>query len=224
MAIKRMLDNGCRAMDRTLTPEILDVLPVNDSRAIQSRRDLRRINRLMGNIRWWQRTVARAVRPDERVLEIGAGDAAFSPLPNRMVDALDRMPRPAHWPRRARWHRVSAQSFTAWSDYDAVIGNLVFHHFGGRELRDLGACMAERCRVIAACEPRRARRFQVAFAALAEWVLTSDVTRHDGMASIAAGFRDDELPRALGLDKNLWSIRIDQTLRGAYRMLAVRRN
>lgn len=211
-------------MDRTLTPEILDVLPADDNRAIQSRLDLRRINRLMGNTHWWRHAVGSAVQLHDRVLEIGAGDASFPLLPGRLVDGLDRMPRPPHWPRRARWHRLAAQSFTGWSDYDVVIGNLVFHHFGSRELRDLGARMAERSRVIAACEPRRARHIHAAFAALAEWAPISEVTRHDGLASIAAGFRDDELPRALGLDSHRWTIRIDETMRGAYRMLAIRRD
>lgn len=211
-------------MDRTVTPELLDILPVEDARAQRSRQDLRRINWLMGNGRWWRRTVARALRPGECILEIGAGDAGFPLLPGLRVDGLDTVPVPDHWPADARWHRMAAQSFDGWSGYDAVVGNLVFHHLTSRELRELGAHLGAHCRVIAACEPRRARRFQFGFRTLAALLASSDVTRHDAIASIAAGFLDDELPRALGLEPALWNIQVEQTLRGAYRMLAVRRH
>ena len=210
-------------MDRTVTPELLDILPAEDSRAQRSRQDLQRINRLMGNGSWWRNDVAREIREDERVLEVGAGDAGFPLLPSHRVDGLDTHPAPDHWPGEARWHCIAAQCFNGWSDYTAVVGNLVFHHFTTRELHDLGAEMNEHCRVIAACEPRRARRFQVGFGALASFIASSDVTHHDALVSIAAGFRDDELPRALGLEPMLWDIRVDQTFRGAYRMLALRR-
>ena len=43
---------------RLLVPEILDGLPPEDPEARRSRRDLRRINFLMGNERW----IARQVR------------------------------------------------------------------------------------------------------------------------------------------------------------------
>ena len=49
------------------------------------------------------------------------------------------------------------------------------------------------------------------------------VTRHDAHISIAAGFHGDELPRALGLDPQVWTWRCTSTLLGAYRMVAIRR-
>ena len=51
----------------------------------------------------------------------------------------------------------------------------------------------------------------------------SHVTLHDAHVSIAAGFRDDELPRLLGLDPASWEIQLGTTLLGAYRMTACRR-
>jgi hypothetical protein len=41
--------------------------------------------------------------------------------------------------------------------------------------------------------------------------------------SIAAGFRGEELPAALGLTTAEWNVRCTTTLLGAYRMIAVRR-
>ncbi|HXA13825.1 MAG TPA: hypothetical protein VNW23_01750, partial [Opitutaceae bacterium] len=49
------------------------------------------------------------------------------------------------------------------------------------------------------------------------------VTHHDAHVSIAAGFRGDELPRALGLDEKIWSWRCTSTSLGANRMIAQRR-
>jgi hypothetical protein len=209
-------------MRRTLVQELLDTLPVEDERARRSRRDLLRINHVMGNARWWRRHVAPAIHPRVRVLELGPGDGSFRLLPRHRVDGLDRTPRPDHWATEARWWRQRAQDFTAWPEYHAVIGNLVFHHFTQYELRQLGTQFEPHVRVIAACEPRRARRYQVGFALLATLLAAGAVTRRDGHVSIFAGFCGDELPRALGLDRRRWSWRIEESWRGAYRMLAVR--
>ncbi len=63
-------------MIRTLQPELLDALPADDASAIGSRRDLRRLNKLMGHAR----LIARALEnifpnePPSTILEIGAGE------------------------------------------------------------------------------------------------------------------------------------------------------
>ena len=49
------------------------------------------------------------------------------------------------------------------------------------------------------------------------------VSLHDAHVSIAAGFRGDELPRALGLAATEWEIGCETTVLGVYRMIAVRR-
>jgi hypothetical protein len=49
------------------------------------------------------------------------------------------------------------------------------------------------------------------------------VTAHDAQVSIEAGFRDDELPGALGLEPSHWDCRCFTTAFGAYRMIALRR-
>ena len=46
-------------LKRTVIPELLDHLPADDPHAMRSRRDLRRINFLMGNERWIRRTLTR---------------------------------------------------------------------------------------------------------------------------------------------------------------------
>ena len=210
-------------MNRMLTPELLDFLPADDAEAVRSRRDLVRINRILRNAAWWRNTVAPEIAPADRVLEVGPGDGSTPLIDGFTVDGLDRFPRPSHWPREAGWHCLSAQSFCGWEDYDVIVGNLVFHHFCPRELRELGNRMARRARIIAACEPRRGRRFQIGFGMIARAIGLGRVTRHDGHVSIAAGFRDEELPHALGLDRSAWELRVTQSATGAYRMLALRR-
>lgn len=210
-------------MERTLTPELLDQLPMWDKRARRSRRDLRRLNRLMGNPSWWARVLEPELHPGERILEIGAGDGATRLLRNRRVDGLDRCPRPAAWPPSASWHRSPIERFERWNDYQAVIGNLVFHHLAPSALRSLGARLEPGVRVVAACEPVRARRFVAAIYLLAPLLRLHAVTRHDARASIAAGFRADELPGVLGLDPARWQWTVTETWRGAHRMVAIRR-
>ena len=59
-------------MERTVIPEILDHLAVDDPRAVRSRRDLRMINFLMGNERWLVSRI-RGRAESESVSELGSG-------------------------------------------------------------------------------------------------------------------------------------------------------
>jgi hypothetical protein len=63
-------------MIRSLHSELLDDLPANDSGAIQSRRDLRLLNTLMGHTGILTRSLKKIfpARPPSRILEIGAGE------------------------------------------------------------------------------------------------------------------------------------------------------
>ena len=64
-------------LQRVVIPELLDHLPEDDPHAMRSRRDLRRINFLMGNERWILGTLARF--PDSSrggIIELGAGMGA----------------------------------------------------------------------------------------------------------------------------------------------------
>ena len=60
---------------RIVIPEILDHLPPADPDALRSRRDLRRINFLMGNERWICREMQRFPQAAQKgIVEIGAGE------------------------------------------------------------------------------------------------------------------------------------------------------
>src|SRR5207244_11350489 len=63
-------------MKREVLPELLDELPVDDPRAVHSRRDLRRVNAWMGNAGIITRALNEALqdRSPESIVELGAGD------------------------------------------------------------------------------------------------------------------------------------------------------
>jgi hypothetical protein len=213
-------------MQRILEAELLDSLSPDDPAARHSRRDLRVINRLMGNFRWFGRALPPNLRPGERVLEIGAGTGELGRwLAGRGVasDGLDLWPKPAVWPSSQAWHQADLRAFEGYDGYGAAIANLVLHQFSDADLAALGRKLRGRVRVILASEPARRRRWQVLCGAFTPIFGANYVTRHDARVSIAAGFTGLELPRALGLEASEWEIRCGESGLGAYRMAAVRR-
>ena len=213
-------------MQRHLQPELLDSLPADHPDALRNRRDLRVVNFALGNHRWLARTLARELSAGEQALEIGAGTGELGlrlAAQGCAVDGLDLWPRPTNWPAGAEWHRESLLTFAGYGSYQAVIGNLIFHQFSPADLASLGRLLRESVRVIVACEPARRRFSQLLYAVAAPLLGANYVSRHDGHVSIAAGFRDDELPKFLGLDPQQWEWRCRSTALGAYRLVAVRR-
>lgn len=214
-------------MPRTIQPEILDSLPPHHPDAMHNRRDLRLTNRLMGNHRWIERILAARLHRGERVLELGAGEGDLAlrlHARSIRVDGLDRWPRPAHWPPDLAWHQADLRRFPAYDHYAAIVGNLIFHQFEDAELHRLGAEFRHSVRLIVAVEPVRHRVFQLAYRWLGALSGANRVSLHDAHVSIGAGFRGDELPRALGLAERDWEIRSSTTPLGAYRLLALRRS
>lgn len=204
---------------RKLTPEILDRLPSTDKRAIRSRKDLRRINHFMGNDPW----ILRHLPPETtRIIEIGAGDgellskihARFPKLP---AAGYDLAPRPQHLPQAIGW--VQGDVFERREDETGgtVIANLVLHHFTDAQLSILGEWFQSFDHIIVN-EPLRSP-LPMAMSKFA-YPFIHPVTRHDMRVSIEAGFVDDEIPTALGLDPTRFKIRQSSTWRGSRRMLA----
>ena len=213
-------------MLRQLQPEILDSLPHDHPDARHNRRDLRIINGLMGNPRWFLRELPPLLRPGERVLELGSGTGD---LARRLqargipVDGLDLWPRPANWPADRSWHTADLREFEGYEAYPVVIANLILHQFGGPDLARLGEKLRG-ARVILTCEPARSRRSQFLFAAASPFFGANYVSRHDAHVSIAAGFVGGELARLLGLDDGSRTFRFDRTGFGATRMIALRKD
>lgn len=213
---------------RSVQPEILETLPPEHPDALRSRQDLLQVNGIMGNHRWISRQLQREFRPGWRITEIGAGDGALSQqLAHQGVcrtadlHAFDLAPRPADWPTDAAWTQGDLFVQTL-PPSDVLIANLFLHHFQPDQLRTLGSRIPAQTRLILAAEP--ARRWIHTFSgrlfcSLAE---LNHVTRYDMQVSIRAGFRGQELPNQLCLGKD-WEVTVQETLFGAYRMIAKRR-
>lgn len=213
-------------MQRILQPELLDSLPHDHPDALHNRRDLRLTNRILGNHRWLTRTLPPLLREGELTLEIGAGTGELGLSLARAganVDALDMWPSPPEWPASRAWHRCDLREFSGYDAYAAIVGNLIFHQFSDNDLAVLGEKIHRTARIVIACEPVRRRSSQAMFRTFAPLLGANHVSLHDAHVSIAAGFRADELPRALGLTPEAWDVRCSVTLLGVYRMLATRR-
>jgi hypothetical protein len=207
-------------MQRIVQTEWLDVLADRDPLALRSRRDIRRLSRLMGNDATLARLLRRRARPPGRIVELGAGDGLFM---LRVVRRLSSDPRTA-----AAWQaghivlvdcknvvtRETRRAFAAlgwtvevvtsdvfdWLHNDAgaaggvIVANLFLHQFRERQLAEILRLAAERTRFFAACEPGRSR-FALGMSRMLGVIGCNAVTRHDGVASVRAGFRGSELSR-----------------------------
>jgi hypothetical protein len=201
-------------MNRVVQEELLDGLPAEDPRAIRSRLDLRRVNWIMANDRIVARELGGAYssRPPSHIVDLGAGDGHFwasltRHLPRAWaatsrVTLVDRMPetpdgadaalRASGW----RVERVCADAMD-WRPRQvvpdtALVMNLFLHHFTTEQIGALLLDWSHRAGTIVACEPRRSR-MALAAARLIGWIGCNDVTRHDAVVSVRAGFSHSEI-------------------------------
>lgn len=205
-------------MLRQVLPEILDHLPADDPEAIRSRRDLRRINFLMGNERWIVGE-ARRLKPSS-IVELGAGEgmlsgklASIAPL-----DSYDLAPRPAALDARVTWHQ--GDLFAASPAVGGLlVANLFLHHFEGDSMHHLARWCAG-FRSLCFVEPLRTLGSLRLGTTMLPFV--NRVTRHDMPVSIRAGFIPGELPELLELESGKWHVREQTSWRGGIRVLASR--
>ena len=201
-------------MKRHVQSELLDTLPPGDPRAIRSRRDLRRLNVLMGNVESLASVLRTRFdsRAPGRVADLGAGDGTAMLRLARQLSGRWRNVEVVLVDRQAivsanTCRRFEALSWTArpvqadvfdWlaepssSNVDLMTANLFLHHFDNPTLARLARLAAERTNLFVACEPRRGR---VALrASLVLWLIgCNPITRHDAMISVRAGFCGKEL-------------------------------
>jgi len=194
-------------LQRKVEPEILDSLAPGDPRAIRSRADLARINTIM-RAPAIMAAQLRPLRQPHTLVDLGGGDGRF----------LLKLARRLHW-RGVRALVADRQNIVSggtrrgferlgWSievlEGDIfhtlpglapgalILTNLFLHHFGDDDLRRLLALVAGHTGAFIACEPRRSA-FALLAAKLVGVIGANDVTRHDAVASVRAGFTGHEL-------------------------------
>lgn len=192
-----------RSPERVAEPEWLDELPPQDRRAVRSRGDLRRINALMGNARCIARHLSART-----IADLGAGDGSVMlsvarrlKRPGVRLTLVDRAPVVADSTFRhfaeLDW-KVNVEGEDALrfleraSCFDAITANLFLHHFDTERLSQLLALAAARAPLFIACEPRRSP-LAVGASRLLGLIGCNDVTRHDAVVSVRAGFSGNEL-------------------------------
>jgi hypothetical protein len=222
-------------MPRVVGVEVLDGLLVTDPAARRSRRDLRRVHRVMrtrsiilGALRHVSPPPAKAT--SFRVLELGAGDGdvmigvarTLGPhWPLVELTLLDRLAlvdeetlaryATVGWVAESRVIDVLDWSAAQHRDgaterWDLIIANLFLHHFEGAPLAALlGAIAASTDRFIA-CEPRRSR-VALAGSHLIGAIGANAVTRRDAVSSVHAGFRGKEITALWAPQGAQWHLR-----------------
>jgi hypothetical protein len=211
-------------MRRLVQPEILDELPADDPRAIQSRRDLQKVNTFMGHTGMVARAIRSATAPPRLLVELGSGDGTFLLRVAQRVGSDARV-RAVLVARRPSLSAATLEGFAAagWeidifeSDAlewlcrpraemaDVTLVNLFLHHFRDSELANLLNLAAQHTRRFIACEPRRSRT-ALGGASLLRFIGCNEVTTHDADVSVRAGFRDRELS-ALWPPDDGWQLR-----------------
>ena len=190
---------------RILEPEWLDELPPQDARAVRSRADLRRVNWLMGNAR----LIARVLSTGNftRIADLGSGDghlmlriAQRLRRPGVELSLVDRAPVVSEatlaefgrigW--RVRVVARDALAFLREEPVEVVVANLFLHHLDPEALRQVFKVCGERAQLVAACEPRRSQ-LALLGCRLMWFIGANDVTRHDAIVSVRAGFTGREL-------------------------------
>jgi hypothetical protein len=198
---------------RRIEPELLDILPPEDPRAVGSRRDLAWINALMFQSAIMAGLLKANVRKGStRILEIGSGDGAFMLSVARrlamswtdvdliMLDQVNLITDE----RRADFATLGWRVRTITDDvfdwiarpgagaYDVVSANLFLHHFSDARLKGLFAALRPLAPVFLATEPSR-NAIALRACSLLRVIGANEVTLHDAAASVRGGFAGDEL-------------------------------
>jgi hypothetical protein len=209
---------------RIVQPEWLDTLPPDNPRAIHSRRDLQRVNLAMRNadIMAGALRSAQAGRALKKITELGAGDGNFllslaqklspiqSGLTATLLDLQDNIPTEtlAAFTALGWQPEVVIADVFDWPQTSGpggvVIANLFLHHFENNRLAALLGQIAHRADLFMALEPRRAA-WPLFCSHLLWGIGCNDVTRHDAVISVKAGFDGHELSA-------LWPYQLDWRL------------
>ena len=215
-------------MLRSVEPELLDHMAADDQRAIQTRRDLKRLNAIILQAGIMVRLLTKHWGDDgpRTILDLGTGDGTFTlgvarKLSERWggvsITLLDRQSivsqqtKDAFSARSWNAQAVASDVFSyleqlAPSSVDIITTNLFLHHFSPEQLARLLGLAARAAQLIVACEPRR-NKFALRTTRLLWAVGCGEVALHDAVVSVRAGFSGQEIsalwpsPEGFALDE-----------------------
>jgi methyltransferase family protein len=184
---------------RVILPELLDHAAVEPAR--ESLRDLVRLNRFFGGYRILKQIVTEFANPSDRftVLDVGAasgdmGAAVRNHRAHASVTSLDY--RDDHLARAAAPKLVGDAFQLPFREksFDFVFCSLFLHHFtNGQIVELLSGFRAIARRAVWAIDLDRGP-FAYHFVPATRWLFGwHDITMHDAPASVAAGFKREEL-------------------------------
>jgi hypothetical protein len=199
---------------RSVEPELLDQMAADDPRVVRARRDLKRLNAVILQTGIMVRLLAQHWRDGRprTILDLGAGDGTFmlsvarrlaARWPGVTVTLLDRQNIVSQETRETfsalgwKVEIVAADVFAyleqiKTSGVDIITTNLFLHHFEPEALARLLALAAQSSRLLVACEPRR-NKFALRASRLLWAIGCNEVSLHDAIVSVRAGFSDEEL-------------------------------
>lgn len=213
-------------MERIIEPEWLDRLPADDPQARQSRRDIQRLNLLIGHDRFIARALAETFgdHPPEHIVDLGSGngelmlsvarrlsgkwrnvEVTLVDCVNGFAPALRDQMTQLGW--NANFKIADALSYVRTLSRDrthAVVANHFLHQIEAAELREMFMVLSNSVDAVVAAEPRRGF-LPLLFSRLVWLVGSAAVTRYDAPVSVRAGFRGKELS-ALWPDKTGWEL------------------
>lgn len=233
------------AFPRQLASETLDMLAQDDPRAIRSRHDLQRINRIMGSVGMISAALDRSGRVPQRMIELGAGDGSMM---LRLATRFSSRWPPLYLTLLDRQQLVSSETIDAFSSlgwaveilhtdindwavqmrqsmkqhWDIGIANLFIHHFDQDRIAALFSALCGCTDLFIACEPRRARLALLA-SRMVGLIGANEVTREDAVLSVRAGFHGRELSDAWPGSQAEWLLEEGPAGMFSHRFIASRR-
>jgi hypothetical protein len=212
--------------ERVVEPELLDVLPPADKRALKSRLDLRLLNQIMKHPQVMSHALLKNLNGTQspNIVELGAGDGDFllsvakesqKQIPSAEVILVDRLdsfdPKVRDEFKNLGWRpRTEIAEVFEWlrqappDGADAIIANLFLHQFQKNELIEMLRLAARSTKLFIALETSRG--WIPRWCGLFLWTIgCGPVTCHDARISIRAGFLGREIS-ALWEDKEKWEL------------------
>lgn len=197
-------------MKRVLEPELLDHLPPDDPRAIRSRSDLRRLNKIMRHAEIFADILTRNFSlPPKRLADIGAGDGSLmlqiaektgwrgvelTLVDQQTIVSLQTL---ARFESLGWQVQIIAGDVFDWAEklsppMDCIVANLFLHHFTDEKLSALFGLLEQKTNFFATCETRRSWP-AITVSRLVGLIGCNSVTRHDAVLSMKSGFSEREL-------------------------------